>query len=256
MDLQRTKILLDKINSLHQNLLDSKTSVSAIEKKLLMDYLSNMYEAVIDESPATVAKPVIVAKPIVKEVPPKAVVAQPEPMKFVAPTPPLPPPPLPKQEPAIVFTKEPEVKTIPEVKEEPVAVSIPEPTPVKVEKEPDLVFEKPTMTVKEKVGFNGAYDELFTFDESGELSDKLAQSPISNIKKSMGINERYLTINELFDGKAKVFEETVDHLDSLNNFDEARTFLEEDTITKFGWDQPAKVKKTKRFLKLVRSRYL
>lgn len=253
MDLQRTKILLDKINSLHQNLMDSKTSVSAIERKLMMDYLSNMYEAVINESPALVAKPVIVAKPVVKEPPPKVVTPQPEPVKFVAPT----PPPTQKQEPAIVFTKEPEVETIPELKKEPVQVSVPEPTPPKVERKPDLVFEKPTPKVEtEKVGFNSLYDELFTFDESGELSDKLAKSPISNIKKSMGINERYLTINELFEGKAKLFEETVDHLDGLDNFDQARTYLEKETINNFGWDEPATVKKAKRFLKLVRSRYL
>lgn len=251
MDLQRTKILLDKINRLHQNLSASKTAISSIEKKLMLDYLSNMYDAVLDDTPAiSKVAPVIVPKPVLPKPVPTPIVEKPtpivenvttpEPAKInVAPVP----------EPTMVFKKEKApAPTPPPPKPEP---------PVVKEEKPQIVFEKPAPkpTPVAKPRFNDDYDELFSFEDSGELSDKLAGTKIKNIKSSMGINERYLTINELFDGKSTDLDTVLDKLESFTSFEQARGYLEQDILQKYDWINPDKVKKAKRFIKLVKSRY-
>ena len=42
--------------------------------------------------------------------------------------------------------------------------------------------------------------ELFQTEQINELSDKLSFSPISDLTKAMGLNERIFTVNELFGG--------------------------------------------------------
>lgn len=42
-----------------------------------------------------------------------------------------------------------------------------------------------------------------------DLSEKLESTPITNIQKSMGLNERILTQNELFGGEKSSFDTAV-----------------------------------------------
>lgn len=251
MDLKKTKILLNKINRLHQGFLDGNETVSQIEKNLMLDYLTKMYDAVVMsdlEAPVKtkaapvkqpVQQPVAPTPPPVQPVQPvvqRPVVQQPTPKPVVQPTPPPVEKPKPVTQP-VVQRVEP-VRPVAKPKE---PVKTPTPSPVVIK--------------AKKSKFNKDYEELFTFESGGELSDKLANKSIKSIKKAMGINEKYLISNELFGGDNDSFTNTIDQLDDLKSFDEARTLLEQDVIKKFGWDEPKKLKRAKNFLKLVRSRY-
>jgi len=268
MDLQKTKILLDKINRLHQGFLDSKESISKIEKNLMLDYLSTIYDAVlmsdinvkapVAHKTAVVSQPVV-HTPVVKQVTPtpKVVpVVQPvaKQVQPIVQKPVVHPDPTPK--PVVQTTAQPVQKVIP--KTEPVVQRVEpvRPVVVKPEEEPKQPkVAKPTIKVK-ATQFNTAYDELFLFESAGEeLSEKLANKSIKSIKKALGINEKYLISNELFGGDNNVFQETINQLDSLGSYNEARTFLEREIIGKFGWDEPNRLKRVKSFLKLLKSRY-
>jgi hypothetical protein len=65
-----------------------------------------------------------------------------------------------------------------------------------------------------------------------DITSKLVSKPIKSIKSSIGINDRYKLINELFNGDQESFENSVLILDEANNFNEAFTFLN----TSFDWD--------------------
>lgn len=58
------------------------------------------------------------------------------------------------------------------------------------------------------------------------LENKLSNSPLNNIKKAIGINDRYLFIRELFDGEAETFSKAVDDLDNFNSIQEAVSYLQ------------------------------
>jgi hypothetical protein len=72
----------------------------------------------------------------------------------------------------------------------------------------------------------------------------------------MGINERILTINDLFNGDNDLFKRTIEHLNDLSTFSAAREFLIGDVATRFKWGETAKKNKAIYFLQLVRRKYV
>lgn len=103
---------------------------------------------------------------------------------------------------------------------------------------------------------SGKSDELFSFSETRELSDKLRLSKLDDLSKGMGINERFLTINELFNGNHEAFDHALRHLNQLANFAEARNWIENSLIEPYGWLDEKKKKKAQVFIQLVQRKYL
>jgi len=101
-----------------------------------------------------------------------------------------------------------------------------------------------------------AIEDLFYFQEARELSDRLGLSPIADLTKALGINDRLLTVNELFGGDFAFFDESFRRLNSMDSFDEAKVYLKEHLVVEKGWIQPDKKDRAKRFIKFVRRRYL
>lgn len=101
-----------------------------------------------------------------------------------------------------------------------------------------------------------AVQELFELEEVKELSDKLSQSPIADLTKALGINDRLLTVNELFSGDFSNFDESFRRLNQMSSFEEAKSYLMEEVVVQHDWISPDKKARAKRFIKFVRRRYL
>jgi hypothetical protein len=285
MTLQNTKILLDKINALHKSI-ETDVQISGIERDLMLSYTRQFYEAFllmgndqtpvmpanlpVVESPRVAPKvtPVVVA-PVVEKVvvvPPPIIEAIVEPVieKKVVPPPIVepvvekvvaPPPP-----PVVVERPSPIVEYI--VHREPVVVAQPQPTPApKVEEIkpiPQTVFPeppRPKAAAKPLVKpANERVDQSELFEEkmSKELSDKLGETAIDDIKKGMTLNDRILFMRDLFLGKQEEFDAAVYALNNAGSFDAARRELSE-LAYKFDW--ASKEKQAKPFIRLVRRRY-
>lgn len=97
---------------------------------------------------------------------------------------------------------------------------------------------------------------LFEVKAGNELSDRLSMSPIRDLRKSMGVNERIFTINELFDGNQNLFDEVVNHLNSLDNFAVAADYLKRGVALANNWEAAERQKKAEHFIRLVYRRYL
>lgn len=98
--------------------------------------------------------------------------------------------------------------------------------------------------------------ELFSFSSSAELSDKLANSPIKDLTKAMGINEKIFTVNELFGNDQAELDNILLALNGLDNFEEAKSLLARSVAVKHNWTDSDNFKKAKNFIRLVRRRYL
>ena len=83
---------------------------------------------------------------------------------------------------------------------------------------------------------------------SSKLENKLSNSPVSSIQGAIGINDRYQYIRELFDGSAETFSQTVGELDSLNNIQEAVSYLQQN----YKWK---KTETSLKFVTLVKRRF-
>lgn len=66
------------------------------------------------------------------------------------------------------------------------------------------------------------------------LADKIGKSSIVNIKNAIGINDKFLFINELFKGDIQEYNKTIEKLNSYSELGECTIFLEEMKM-KFNW---------------------
>ena len=97
---------------------------------------------------------------------------------------------------------------------------------------------------------------LFDYNGSTELSEKLSASPIKDLRKAFSINEKIFAINELFAGDKDAFLETVESLEKCNSIEEAKKYILNNLVDRFSWDKKGMISKVKHFLKTVKRKYI
>lgn len=119
---------------------------------------------------------------------------------------------------------------------------VPQPTPPVTEFIPasnfDPLLEIPTLSqhLQEKplsaepVSLN---DMLKKHDE--ELGNKLTDTPIKDLRKGVGINDRFAFINELFRGDEAMYERSIKTINAFNIYPEAEYWISRELKLKLGW---------------------
>jgi hypothetical protein len=87
-----------------------------------------------------------------------------------------------------------------------------------------------------------------------ELSDKLTDAPIKDLKKAIGINDRFLFINELFRGDEDMYERSIKTIQNFSILAEAEYWIKRELKVKIGWLDSDPI--VKQFDQLVRRRFL
>jgi hypothetical protein len=139
-----------------------------------------------------------------------------------------------------------------------------------VQNKPQIVFEEevqdiPTLahhlndTAKQKKEINETIA-----DNTASLNDKLKQSKIDlgdtltethirDLKKAIGINDRFLYINELFRGDETMYERSIKTINSFSILPEAEYWIQRELKTKIGWSDSNET--VKQFNQLVKRRF-
>ena len=86
-----------------------------------------------------------------------------------------------------------------------------------------------------------------------ELSDKLTEAPIKDLKKAIGINDRFLFINELFRGDEAMYERSIKTIQNFSILAEAEYWIRRELKVKIGWVDSDPI--VKQFDQLVRRRF-
>ena len=84
----------------------------------------------------------------------------------------------------------------------------------------------------------------------------LSEAPIKDLGKALGLNEKFLYINELFNGDVEKFQSSIKILNEGDSFTAARVHIESALIEQHQWMKKLKKPVAKEFVKLVRRRYL
>lgn len=245
MGLKKVSKLIEKINVLHDSLLSIDDEISSIEKDLLLNYIRQLYEQVLEiGTEEVVAKRSTTAAREVMDLPSKEdVVVHPAVEKMadiptedsfkVPPTSPF------NNDNGGVLKKE--VSSDQDASER------------KAEEEAEevQVLEEP-ITMK---GLNEELVAMFEMKEAKELSEKLSITPIKDLNSAMGINDRFLTVNELFSGDANAFKECIDHINQLDSYEDAKSYLLSETAQKYDWSSASRLKKAAGFITLVQRRF-
>ena len=86
-----------------------------------------------------------------------------------------------------------------------------------------------------------------------ELIEILKETPIKDLRKAIGINDRFLFINDLFRGDEVMYERSIKTINSFNIFPEAEYWITRELKTKLGWDTELPV--VVQFDQLVKRRF-
>jgi hypothetical protein len=86
-----------------------------------------------------------------------------------------------------------------------------------------------------------------------ELADRLQDAPVKDLKKAIGINDRYLYINELFNGNEAMFERTLKTLNGFTILPEAEFWIQRELKLKMGWKEENPL--VQQFIQLVKRRF-
>ncbi len=86
-----------------------------------------------------------------------------------------------------------------------------------------------------------------------EVSETLTDTPIRDLKKAIGINDRFLYINELFRGDEAMYERSIKTINSFSIWPEAEYWIRRELKTKLGWSDNHEA--VKQFDQLVRRRF-
>ncbi|CAN5880626.1 hypothetical protein BH11BAC4_BH11BAC4_12630 [soil metagenome] len=87
-----------------------------------------------------------------------------------------------------------------------------------------------------------------------ELSDALQEIPVKDLKKAIGINDRFLFIKELFRGDEVMYERSVKTINGFSIFPEAEYWIKRELKLKLGWNDGNPV--VKQFDQLIKRRFL
>jgi hypothetical protein len=86
-----------------------------------------------------------------------------------------------------------------------------------------------------------------------ELADVLTEIPVKDLKKAIGINDRYVFVNELFRGDEAMYERSLKTINAFRILPEAEYWMERELKVKLGWDDGKTT--TQHFYQLVKRRF-
>ncbi len=124
----------------------------------------------------------------------------------------------------------------------------------------DPMMEIPTLSHQPRVKENNesAADGAESLNDKlrqgkTELVEVLKETPIKDLRKAIGINDRFLFINELFRGDESMYERSIKTINSFNIYAEAEYWINREMKTKLGWsnDNPVVV----HFDQLIKRRF-
>lgn len=107
-------------------------------------------------------------------------------------------------------------------------------------------------TIGEKYTGQKSYrDEHFLKNKAVEdVGHKMQSRPIEDIGKAIGLNDKFLYVNELFEGDAVSYKNTIQRLNNSADFNDAFNYIN----SHFDWDM--KKESTKKFMELVHRKFI
>ena len=67
------------------------------------------------------------------------------------------------------------------------------------------------------------------------VADKLSRQPIKDLKSAIGLNQKFLFMNDLFEGENEIFNNAINKINSFNTLPEAIAFIDSELSS--AWDK-------------------
>jgi hypothetical protein len=93
----------------------------------------------------------------------------------------------------------------------------------------DVDAEEDNKYVIEKTSLDNSTSINDTFASGAPektVGDKLSRQPIKNLKSAIGLNQKFLFMNDLFEGENEIFNNAINKINSFNTLPEAIAFID------------------------------
>jgi hypothetical protein len=80
-------------------------------------------------------------------------------------------------------------------------------------------------------------DKINKTNTGKSISEKLKSQPLLDLKLSIGINERFAFINELFHGDQQLYHQSIERINSMNVYDQAKSIIHDELMSQLNWKQ-------------------
>jgi len=151
-----------------------------------------------------------------------------------------------------------------EIQEEPISRYAPQPQQVQPQQvlnpafsstveTPTLAQYQPKKEVNEMIAEKKESLNDRLKQDKTEVAHVLKETPIKDLRKGIGINDRFTFVRELFRGDDAFYERSIKTINSFHIFSEAEYWINRELKYKIGWDEDREV--VKHFYQLVRRRF-
>jgi hypothetical protein len=97
-----------------------------------------------------------------------------------------------------------------------------------------------------------SFNDIFK-GEKKEVASSLVDTPVKDLRKAIGINEKYIYISELFQGDEAMYERSIKTINGFSVYPEAEQWIKRELFTKLCWEVESQI--VKQFDQLVRRRF-
>ena len=118
---------------------------------------------------------------------------------------------------------------------------------------PTLAHQQSSRELNDVIGTNGTSLNDQLREEKKEVGHILKETPIKDLKKGIGVNDRFVFLSELFRGDEAMYERSLKTINGFRILPEAEYWINRELKIKLGWDDSHHV--TQQFYQLVRRRF-
>lgn len=98
------------------------------------------------------------------------------------------------------------------------------------------------------------HDKIGAEQHAFAVADKLKLSPVADLVKAIGINEKFLFISQLFNNNHQAYQQAIDKLNNSKTFADAYMYFDKEVVSQFHSDKTSDV--YKQFIDLLQRRFI
>ena len=105
-------------------------------------------------------------------------------------------------------------------------------------------------SINDKTSSSSSLNEKLKTGNKKEIHKHLSTKPL---KELIDMNKRFVLVNELFKGNSEGFSQAVQHIDSVENYEDAKAYVHTELFNKYQWNEASQ--SVRMFLKLVKQKF-
>lgn len=119
---------------------------------------------------------------------------------------------------------------------------------------PNTVHSAPDLAEPISTPIVPSRNDLMANRTEQNLAAKFSQEPIQDLKRNISLNDKLVFVKDLFNGYSLAYQEAIDQLERLEDFESADQYLKTHYVAEYKWAD--KVATAEKFYELLRRKFV